>query len=130
MLTLPTGGDCWGHVPLVYRRWFRKRKFNPLSVQDTQPYGFCLAVTPGILYRLQRSSGAILRQCARFRTREDKGVVTPDPEVAVIFQVVYDTPQGVARLTVQDYTPGASKTASSARLGAVSPGKASSAQRR
>lgn len=28
-------------------------------------------------------------------------------EIAVIFQVLYDTPQGTIRLTVQDYTPAA-----------------------
>jgi hypothetical protein len=27
------------------------------------------------------------------------------PQIAVIFQVLYDTPQGTIRLTVQDYTP-------------------------
>jgi hypothetical protein len=31
--------------------------------------------------------------------------MTPDPEVNVIFQVVYDTPRGMVSLRVTDYTP-------------------------
>jgi hypothetical protein len=43
--------------------------------------------------------------------------VTPDPEVAVIFQVVYDTPRGVARLTVQDYTPAVARRGIRCQIG-------------
>jgi hypothetical protein len=48
--------------------------------------------------------------------------VTPDPEVAVIFQVVYDTPRGLARLTVQDYTPGVAEHGIRCQIGHRKPG--------
>ena len=31
----------------------------------------------------------------------------PDPEVAIVYQVLYNTPQGTAQLTVHSYTEGA-----------------------
>jgi hypothetical protein len=41
----------------------------------------------------------------------------------VIFQVVYDTPQGVARLTVQDYTPGVAERSIKCQIGHRKPGE-------
>jgi hypothetical protein len=50
-------------------------------------------------------------------------VVVPDPEVAVIFQVVYDTPRGLARLRVQDYTPAAVARGIKCQIGHRKPGE-------
>jgi hypothetical protein len=38
-------------------------------------------------------------------------------EIAVIFQVLYDTPQGTIRLTVQDYTPAAAEQGVRCQIG-------------
>ncbi|HSX82624.1 MAG TPA: hypothetical protein VLQ80_29190 [Candidatus Saccharimonadia bacterium] len=38
-------------------------------------------------------------------------------EIAVLFQVLYDTPQGTIRLTVQDYTPAAAEQGVRCQLG-------------
>lgn len=35
--------------------------------------------------------------------------MTPDPDVAIVYQVEYDTPKGTVRLTVQDYTEAAAQ---------------------
>ena len=38
-------------------------------------------------------------------------------EIAVIFQVLYDTPQGTIRLTVQNYTPAAAEQGVRCQIG-------------
>jgi hypothetical protein len=38
-------------------------------------------------------------------------------EIAVLFQVLYDTPQGTIRLTVQDYTPAAAEQGVRCQIG-------------
>src|SRR5262250_926716 len=38
-------------------------------------------------------------------------------DIAVIFQVVYDTPQGTIRLTVRDYTPAAAEQGVRCQIG-------------
>ena len=38
-------------------------------------------------------------------------------DIAVIFQVLYDTPQGTIRLTVQDYTPAAAEQGVRCQIG-------------
>jgi hypothetical protein len=49
--------------------------------------------------------------------------VTPDPEVAIIFQVVYDTPQGIVRLSVTDYTPAIVERGIRCQIGHRKPGE-------
>jgi hypothetical protein len=49
--------------------------------------------------------------------------VTPDTEVGVIFQVVYDTPQGTVLLTVEGYTPGAAERGIKCQIGHRKPGE-------
>jgi hypothetical protein len=49
--------------------------------------------------------------------------VQPDPEVAIIFQVVYDTPQGIARLSVTDYTPAIVARGIRCQIGRRKPGE-------
>jgi hypothetical protein len=54
-------------------------------------------------------------------TREG-GFIVPEnqdapAEIAVIFQVLYDTPQGTIRLTVQDYTPAAAAQGVQCQIG-------------
>ena len=50
-------------------------------------------------------------------------MATPDPEVGVIFQVVYDTPQGTARLSVTHYTPAIVARGIQCQLGHRKPGE-------
>ena len=47
----------------------------------------------------------------------------PDLDVGVVFQVVYDTPQGIASLTVEDYTPKAAERNIQCQLGHRKPGE-------
>lgn len=47
----------------------------------------------------------------------------PDPEVAIVYQVLYDTPQGTALLTVQQYTAGAVERGIQCQLGHRKPGE-------
>ncbi len=47
----------------------------------------------------------------------------PDMDVGVIFQVVYDTPQGVAALTEGGYTPEAAARGIQCQLGHRNPGE-------
>jgi hypothetical protein len=49
--------------------------------------------------------------------------VEPDPEVAIIFQVLYDTPQGTARLTVTEYTPAIVERGIRCQIGRRKPGE-------
>src|SRR5574341_1533235 len=53
--------------------------------------------------------------------QEAVSTVPANPEapadIAVIFQVVYDTPQGTIRLTVQDYTPAAAEQGARCQIG-------------
>jgi hypothetical protein len=49
--------------------------------------------------------------------------VEPDPEVAILFQVEYDTPQGVARLSVTQYTPGIVEQGIQCQIGRRKPGE-------
>jgi hypothetical protein len=54
-------------------------------------------------------------------TRED-GFIVPGnqdapAEIAIIFQVLYDTPQGTIRLTVQDYTQAATEQGVRCQIG-------------
>jgi hypothetical protein len=49
--------------------------------------------------------------------------MTPDPEVSVIFQVVYDTPRGMASLRVTEYTPAAAARGLCCQIGHRKPGE-------
>jgi hypothetical protein len=49
--------------------------------------------------------------------------VTPDPDVAIVYQVLYDTPRGTALLKVQSYTEGAAKRGIQCQLGHRKPGE-------
>jgi hypothetical protein len=49
--------------------------------------------------------------------------VTPDPDVAIVYQVFYDTPRGTALLKVQSYTEGAAKCGIKCQLGHRKPGE-------
>jgi hypothetical protein len=49
--------------------------------------------------------------------------MTPDPEVSVIFQVVYDTPRGMASLRVTEYTPAVVARGILCQLGHRKPGE-------
>lgn len=47
----------------------------------------------------------------------------PDPEVAIVYQVLYDTPQGTAQLTVHSYTEGALQRGIQCQIGHRKPGE-------
>lgn len=49
-------------------------------------------------------------------------MATPDMDVGIVFQVVYDTPQGTARLTVTNYTPGIVERGIRCQIGHRKPG--------
>ena len=49
--------------------------------------------------------------------------MTPDPEVSVIFQVLYDTPRGMASLRVTEYTPAVVARGIRCQLGHRKPGE-------
>ena len=49
--------------------------------------------------------------------------MTPDPEMSVIFQVVYDTPRGMASLRVTAYTPGMVARGIRCQIGHRKPGE-------
>jgi hypothetical protein len=49
--------------------------------------------------------------------------VIPDPEVAIVYQVLYDTPQGTAQLTVHSYTEGAVQRGIQCQFGHRKPGE-------
>jgi hypothetical protein len=49
--------------------------------------------------------------------------VIPDPEVAIVYQVLYDTPQGTAQLTVHSYTEGALQRGIQCQIGHRKPGE-------
>ena len=49
--------------------------------------------------------------------------MTPDTEVGVVFQVVYDTPQGSVSLRVEGYTPGAAARGIQCQIGHRKPGE-------
>lgn len=49
--------------------------------------------------------------------------MTPDTEVGVVFQVVYDTPQGTVSLRIEDYTPGAVEHGIQCQIGHRKPGE-------
>jgi len=49
--------------------------------------------------------------------------MTPDPEMSVIFQVVYDTPRGMASLRVTEYTPAVVERGIRCQLGHRKPGE-------
>jgi hypothetical protein len=50
-------------------------------------------------------------------------MMTPDPEVGVIFQVVYDTPRGMASLRVTEYTPAVVTRGLRCQIGHRKPGE-------
>ena len=47
----------------------------------------------------------------------------PDPEVSVVFQVVYDTPRGMASLRVTEYTPAVAVRGLRCQIGHRKPGE-------
>ena len=47
----------------------------------------------------------------------------PDPEVAIVYQVRYDTPQGMAQLTVHSYTEGVVQRGIQCQIGHRKPGE-------
>jgi hypothetical protein len=49
--------------------------------------------------------------------------MTPDPEVGIVFQVVYDTPRGMVSLRVTSYTPAAVERGIRCQLGHRKPGE-------
>ncbi len=49
--------------------------------------------------------------------------MTPDPDVAIVYQVLYDTPQGTACLRVHSYTEGAVQRGIQCQLGHRKPGE-------
>jgi hypothetical protein len=50
-------------------------------------------------------------------------VVIPDLDVAILFQVLYDTPRGTAQLKVQDYTPAIAERGIRCQIGHRKPGE-------
>jgi hypothetical protein len=49
--------------------------------------------------------------------------MTPDPEVSILFQVVYDTPRGMVSLRVTEYTPAVIERGIRCQLGHRKPGE-------
>jgi hypothetical protein len=49
--------------------------------------------------------------------------VMPDPDVAVVYEVLYDTPKGTACLKVHSYTKGAEQRGLQCQLGHRKPGE-------
>lgn len=52
----------------------------------------------------------------------------PDPDVAIVYEVLFDTPNGTARLSVQSFTEGAKQRGLQCQLGLRKPGESEQRQ--
>lgn len=57
-------------------------------------------------------------------SRESAHTVIPDPDVAIVYQVEYDTPKGTIRVTIQDYTDAAAQRGLRCQINHRKPGEA------